>query len=789
MSPLEDWLRRAVADVLERVLGAFVEGIDADSLKLDALGGDVTLKSLRLKISAFEALNLPLAVADGRLGEVRVKVPWRNLGSEPMLISIRTLHLLLTPLPAGAGGAAAAAKEAANALATKREALAAWEAVQEKGGEEEKLNWVDAQVQKMVRGVMQKLEIEVIDVHVRIQRTMQADSLAAGLLLKSLRVNDLPVPKAGGAHGTAKQIDEMLSALVRKSARIEGLAIYLTTASGGGEGTRAAAAAAASSAGSSMRVDEDGATIVRMPSLDLASHVEQPPSPPPQQPQPHGQASSTSEAMRLESIRDDSYLLTPINLHVDLELDPSHHTSTKWPKLQLNVTMDDELTISLRHAQFGSLLMLIETYARKAKRHRFRSCGRPTSRPMRGSGDHVADGGGSGGGTVRRVSTAALWWQYACRAVIHLACEDVGAVTWYELVKRRKQRLEYITQYAKYRYHGGWKRFHSTKEKAAKAHHDIVVAQLEALEGNMPIEMMIRYRGLSRAVSHQLSSIHTKWWELSKPKEMVAGVGPPAAAASKRRREKETEGGGFTLFGLHFGGQAAKKEEESRPAAAGGGDAAAGGAAARFDDDEEEDSSLRRRVRARWSIAGLMSEWQLQRLQEDLTNGDVLLPTSSSSDTSSSSSSSSSSSRLSADYIRAVIELMISGITLTLFIEGDEPLHSLQISSIRAQIRQRAHLNGIGLQAHLGTITYSDLSTQYTPLQRVIHGAHPLPGGQLLSLALETGKCARATAPHTHAHRLPLPPPLTRPSSPTHPPPNPTQSLSIQTRLYTSTRV
>ena len=144
----------------------------------------MTLKSLRLKISAFEALNLPLSVADGQLGEVRVKVPWRNLGGEPMLISIRTLHLLLTPLPAGAGGAAAAAKEAANALTTKREALAAWEATQEKGDKEEKLSWVDAQVQKMVRGVMQKLEVEVLDVHIRVQRTITD---GAGLLLKSLR--------------------------------------------------------------------------------------------------------------------------------------------------------------------------------------------------------------------------------------------------------------------------------------------------------------------------------------------------------------------------------------------------------------------------------------------------------------------------------------------------------------------------------------------------------------------------------------------------------------------------
>ena len=80
---LEKWVQHAVANVLERVLGTFVEGIDVDSLKLDALGGDITLTALTLKLSAFEALDLPVAVANGRLGSVRVKVPWRNLHTVP----------------------------------------------------------------------------------------------------------------------------------------------------------------------------------------------------------------------------------------------------------------------------------------------------------------------------------------------------------------------------------------------------------------------------------------------------------------------------------------------------------------------------------------------------------------------------------------------------------------------------------------------------------------------------------------------------------------------------------
>ena len=50
------------------------------------------LSSIRLRLDAFEALDLPMSVADGAVGSVRVKVPWRNLGQEPMLIDF-TKHV------------------------------------------------------------------------------------------------------------------------------------------------------------------------------------------------------------------------------------------------------------------------------------------------------------------------------------------------------------------------------------------------------------------------------------------------------------------------------------------------------------------------------------------------------------------------------------------------------------------------------------------------------------------------------------------------------------------------
>ena len=129
MGGFEDWVRKAVAELLERLLGTFVAGINAESLRLDALGGDLTLHNLGLRLSAFEALDLPVAVADGRLGLVRVKVPWRNFDNERVIVSVQDVFLLLTPKDSST---VAAARELENADGAKREALSAWEALQEK---------------------------------------------------------------------------------------------------------------------------------------------------------------------------------------------------------------------------------------------------------------------------------------------------------------------------------------------------------------------------------------------------------------------------------------------------------------------------------------------------------------------------------------------------------------------------------------------------------------------------------------------------------------------------------
>ena len=89
--------KAAVAAVLQKTLGPFVDGIDAKSLELSVWDGDVKLDQLQLRTSALAALELPLRVVGARLGSVRVQIPWRNLGGEPMIVTVDRLFLVLAP--------------------------------------------------------------------------------------------------------------------------------------------------------------------------------------------------------------------------------------------------------------------------------------------------------------------------------------------------------------------------------------------------------------------------------------------------------------------------------------------------------------------------------------------------------------------------------------------------------------------------------------------------------------------------------------------------------------------
>lgn len=63
-----------VAFYLNKYLGQYVSGLDAESLKISVWKGDVELRNLVLKPEALAGLNLPITVKSGLLGRLTLKV-------------------------------------------------------------------------------------------------------------------------------------------------------------------------------------------------------------------------------------------------------------------------------------------------------------------------------------------------------------------------------------------------------------------------------------------------------------------------------------------------------------------------------------------------------------------------------------------------------------------------------------------------------------------------------------------------------------------------------------------
>jgi len=67
--------------VLNKYLGEYVEGLSPKALSVSIWGGDIKLDNVMLKKDIFAKFKLPLELVFGRIGTLRIQVPWRHLGS------------------------------------------------------------------------------------------------------------------------------------------------------------------------------------------------------------------------------------------------------------------------------------------------------------------------------------------------------------------------------------------------------------------------------------------------------------------------------------------------------------------------------------------------------------------------------------------------------------------------------------------------------------------------------------------------------------------------------------
>ncbi|KAG9446693.1 hypothetical protein H6P81_012821 [Aristolochia fimbriata] len=90
-----------VLHLLRKYLGEYVEGLSTEALRISVWKGDVVLKDLKLKAEALNALRLPVTVKAGFIGTITLKVPWKSLGKDPVIVLIDRVFLLAHAAPDG----------------------------------------------------------------------------------------------------------------------------------------------------------------------------------------------------------------------------------------------------------------------------------------------------------------------------------------------------------------------------------------------------------------------------------------------------------------------------------------------------------------------------------------------------------------------------------------------------------------------------------------------------------------------------------------------------------------
>lgn len=100
-------LERLVADVLVRVLGQYLVGITPSTVSLGVWGGNLELHKLAVRPDALAVLletlglDLPVTCIAGTVGSLILRVPWKALRSQPVILTVRDLVVVASPVSDG----------------------------------------------------------------------------------------------------------------------------------------------------------------------------------------------------------------------------------------------------------------------------------------------------------------------------------------------------------------------------------------------------------------------------------------------------------------------------------------------------------------------------------------------------------------------------------------------------------------------------------------------------------------------------------------------------------------
>ncbi|KAI4303707.1 hypothetical protein MLD38_039306 [Melastoma candidum] len=82
-----------VRQVLIGYLGRYVKDIQKEQLKITLWNEEVLLENVELILEAFDYLRLPFALREGRVGRLSIRIPWKKLGWDPIIIVLEDVFV------------------------------------------------------------------------------------------------------------------------------------------------------------------------------------------------------------------------------------------------------------------------------------------------------------------------------------------------------------------------------------------------------------------------------------------------------------------------------------------------------------------------------------------------------------------------------------------------------------------------------------------------------------------------------------------------------------------------
>lgn len=377
--------KRLLLSVLVEVLGAYVEGLTVENLKLGVWSGKIELNNLSLKRNALDGLNLPISISHGTLNHLSVKIPWTALESKPVRIEIDGLYLQAGPLDLSKLTAEDIRK---SILIGKRAKLQEAEDYILLNGEINKDSKEDGKSSSYFRSlgmkIVDNIEIVITNIHIRYEDnriSIPNKCLSAGMTIGSIKLatTDDQWKEAFVIRG-AKTGKDQISDIIRKLGILEDLSVY-------------------------WNVDDNNPMENMTPEIWLSNMK--------------AMIFSNSQSNQVNPFMNKlDYIIAPPD-QLTLKIIHRDKSTLETPKLDLTVS-SSTIRVHFDRTQYQQILGVIATFS-QLERYKQMSVYRPRVRPTQ---------------------DARAWWKYAYKLVLG---KDLSVGNKFEtMIKCKRKRERYM---------------------------------------------------------------------------------------------------------------------------------------------------------------------------------------------------------------------------------------------------------------------------------------------------------------------------------------------------------